>query len=224
MEKQYDTVIRISSAKAELVIEQERQGIVARKTLTPNTFARCVLGSRFDETVHASGFLPENCASVTLLGDSKIYCLRYPERWADISYYGTEYPHFPLPQLVFALKYHPESGKVIGVWLGVAAAEKLTPDSTMFVYPFSNVYGDDRVCLGNNALPIYKDATRLHTLPRLVLSFPNNNDMFRDSNNRLGLGYRELLEHLKDKPPDYYYSDVLIPNGKTLQDFISSRR
>ena len=27
-------------------------------------------------------------------------------------------------------------------------------------------------------------------------------------------------EHLKDKDPSYYYSDVLIPNGKTLKDFI----
>ena len=32
--------------------------------------------------------------------------------------------------------------------------------------------------------------------------------------------YRDLLEHLKDKDSSYYYSDVLIPNGKTLKDFI----
>ena len=35
-----------------------------------------------------------------------------------------------------------------------------------------------------------------------------------------GLQYRDLLEHLKDKEPSYYYSDVLIPNEKTLKDFI----
>ena len=29
-----------------------------------------------------------------------------------------------------------------------------------------------------------------------------------------------LFESLKDKDPSYYYSDVLIPNGKTLKDFI----
>ena len=32
--------------------------------------------------------------------------------------------------------------------------------------------------------------------------------------------YRELLNHLKDKEPAYYYTDVLVPNGKTLKDFI----
>ena len=31
---------------------------------------------------------------------------------------------------------------------------------------------------------------------------------------------RQLLEHLKDKDLSNYYSDVLIPNGKTLKDFI----
>ena len=29
-----------------------------------------------------------------------------------------------------------------------------------------------------------------------------------------------ILEHLKGKDPSYYYSDVLIPNEKTLKDFI----
>ena len=37
-----------------------------------------------------------------------------------------------------------------------------------------------------------------------------------------GLPYRELMEHLKDKEPSYYYTDILIPNGKTLGDFIDN--
>ncbi len=32
----------------------------------------------------------------------------------------------------------------------------------------------------------------------------------------------KLMEHLKDKDPAYYYSDILIPNGKTLRDFINA--
>lgn len=47
-------------------------------------------------------------------------------------------------------------------------------------------------------------------------------DGYSESNNKLGLGYRELMEHLKDKDPAYYYSDILIPNGKTLRDFINA--
>ena len=37
------------------------------------------------------------------------------------------------------------------------------------------------------------------------------------------LSHGELLEHLKDKDPAYYYTDILVSNGKTLGDFISRR-
>lgn len=57
-------------------------------------------------------------------------------------------------------------------------------------------------------------------MPALLLSIPNGDHSFNALNNKLELQYRDLLEHLKDKDPSYYYSDVLIPNGKTLKDFI----
>ena len=47
--------------------------------------------------------------------------------------------------------------------------------------------------------------------------------MFSEKNNKLDLGYRDLLEHLKDRAPEYYYTDVLIPDGKTLKDFMERR-
>ena len=42
----------------------------------------------------------------------------------------------------------------------------------------------------------------------------------REGSCGLFLPYRELLNHLKDKAPSYYYTDVLVPSGKTLKDFI----
>ena len=51
---------------------------------------------------------------------------------------------------------------------------------------------------------------------------PNNNDYFRTQNNKKNMELRELFEHLKDKTPEYYYSDVLLPmENKTLNDFIN---
>ena len=35
------------------------------------------------------------------------------------------------------------------------------------------------------------------------------------------MAYRELLEYLKNKDSSFYYSDVLIPNGKTVSDFMN---
>ncbi len=59
-----------------------------------------------------------------------------------------------------------------------------------------------------------------HNLPAFLLSIPNNMHYYSSSNNKLGLEYRELMEHLKDKDPEYYYSDILIPKKETLGEFI----
>ena len=223
MDRGYDTIIRISSKRAEIVVEQEHGGITARKTLTPAAFARCILESRYDASEHDSGFLPEHCFWVKLGNTWKEFFIRYPERYADISYFGTEYEHFPLPRLVFAFRYTPEDGKIINSRLCVVKDERLTEQTPTFFYPFSNVYAEGRICLGNNALPAYKDPTRIFTLACFILRMPNNNDMFNPERNKLELGYRDLLEHLKDQDPACYDSDVLIPDGKTLKDFIDGR-
>ena len=90
----------------------------------------------------------------------------------------------------------------------------------MYHYPFSNVYDDLRVCVGNNVLPHFKSQTQLSKFPRFLLGIPNNDDFFKESHNRLHMSHRELLEHLKDKEPAYYYTDVLVESGKTLSDFM----
>ena len=223
MRKEYDTVIRISSKRAEIVVEQENKGVVSRKTLSPSSLAKCILESRYDDSEHFSGLLPEHCLSVTINPAWTQYMIRYPELYADISYFGTEYEHFPMPRLVFAFRHTPADGKIIGCRLCVVKDERLTMDTPTFLYPFSNVYAEGRICLGNNALPAYKAPTRIYTLASFILRMPNNNDNYHPRNNRLELEYRELLEHLKDKEPAYYYSDILIPNGHTLKDFIYGR-
>ena len=89
----------------------------------------------------------------------------------------------------------------------------------MFVYPFSNVSNDFSLCTGGNVLPAIKSPYSLSNMPDYILSLPDNDDYFNIKNNRLQLNHRELMEHLADKTPEYYYSDVLIPSGKTLTDF-----
>ena len=219
-----DTIIRISPRRAEIVVEQcDDAGVTTRKSLTPETLAKCILGSRFDDTLHFSGLLPAHCIGTLSIGDTIRYFIRYPELRADVTYYGTVYENFPIPRLVFSFTYDRESRKVTSPRLCVVKDERLTMETPTYSYPFSNVYGDQHICLGNNALPVYKDPTRISTLADYILRMPNNNDMFSEKNNKLSLGYRDLLEHLKDKPPAYYYTDVLIPDGKKLKNFFDGR-
>ena len=42
--------------------------------------------------------------------------------------------------------------------------ERLKENTILYRYPFSNVSRDGRICLGNNALPVYRDPSKLHTL------------------------------------------------------------
>jgi hypothetical protein len=225
MRSSYDTVISLDSSNADVMIEQfQKDGAISRKHISPATLNSCLMASRYENETHAIGLFPENCIAVTTHTKHTQYFIRFPELYADISYYGTEYPRFPIPRLVFGFTYMLEESKVSGTRLCVVKDEKLTPDTPLYSYPFSNVSNDDgSICLGNNTLPIYKNPVRLSTLPGYVLRMPNNNDRYSNHNNRLGLEYRDLLEYMREKPPSSYYTDVLIPSGRTLKHFLDWR-
>lgn len=213
-----ETVIRISE-DGKITVERDLEGVKSFKQIAPDTLIQCIDRSLLRGAVH-SGLLPKNCISFSAFDDGdKEVVLVYQESRADISYFGTEYKSFPLPRLVFGFKLTAE-GRVSSCKLGVAENTKtLKPDTKMYHYPLSNVSGF-HLCTGNNALPKCTSLHTLSSLPYYIMSMPNNNDYFKASNNMLHLEMRDLLELLKNKEPSFYYSDILIPNGKTLNDFI----
>ena len=212
--------IRIIPEDGQILIETYTDGIVKCKEVQENAFLDCIKSSIRRNYV-SSGLLPPNCLHIGIDSDgNKAYCLWYPRLYADTSYHETAYLNFPLPRLVFAFHVDTE-GKIGECRMGVVADEKPTMETVMYCYPFSNVSGTrGAICIGANALPKYKTPHALASLPALLLSIPNGDHSFNALNNKLCMQYRDLLEHLKDKDPSYYYSDVLIPNGKTLKDFI----
>ena len=212
--------IRIISGEEQILIETHTDGIVKCKEVQEDALLDCIKHSVRHSYV-SSGLLPPNCLHIGIDSDgNKSYCLWYPRLYADIRYHETDYPNFPLQRLVFAFQVAPE-GKISKCRLGVAADERPTMETVMYHYPFSNVSGEDGdICIGANALPKYKTPHTLMNLPTFLLSIPNNDHSYSPLNSKLHMEYRDLLEHLKDKAPSYYYSDVLIPNGKTLKDFI----
>ena len=212
--------IRIIPGAERLLIETHTDGIVKCKEVQEDVLLDCIKNSVRHSYV-SSGLLPPNCLHVGIDSDgNKSYCLWYPRLYADIRYHETDYPDFPLPRLVFAFQVDME-GKISKCRMGVAADERPTMDTLMYYYPFSNVSGENGdICIGANALPKYKTPHTLMNLPTFLLSIPNNDHSYSPLNSKLRMQYRDLLEHLKGKDPSYYYSDVLISNGKTLKDFI----
>ena len=223
MNKGDEMVLRISPSKAEAIVEMHEKGTISRKSITVDSLANCFLASRYDDETHPTGLLPEGCIGVTMTPKYTFYFIRYPELYADFTYYDTEYLNFPIPRLVFCFKYMPREAKVADCYLCVVKDERLTPDTLIYYYPFSNVHEDWRICTGNNALPAYKDPARLHTLAAYLLRLPNNDDLFSTEKNRLHAQYRDLLEQMKGKEPSLYYTDVLVEQGKTLKDFMNRR-
>ena len=215
-----DIRLRISPNSGKIIVEElKRDGAISFKEISPIDLYFMLNESYRSNEVVDSGFLPEHCLSVSIGKAEKIFVLWNPELRADMTYGETEYPNFPIPRRVFGIRVL-DTGRVAGCTLGVMADEKPSPSSVMYRYPFSNVYEDSRVCTGNNVLPRYKKQAALVNFPRYLLGIPDNDDMYSAERNKLRLGHKELMEHLKDKDPAYYYTDILIPNGKTLADFI----
>ena len=214
-----EIIIRIK-ADGSVSVEEHKDGVQSFKAITPDSLLDCINKSLMRSGV-ASGLLPRGCLSFKENDDGSrvITILHEPDR-ADISYMGTIYKDFPLPRLVFGFNIS-EEGRVSNCKLGIVDKSSiLTPETSMFVYPFSNVSGT-HLCVGNNRFPQVKSLHTLGSLTYLILSMDNNNDNFNPSNNKLGLEMRDLLELLKDKPPSCYYEHILLPSGKTLGDFIS---
>jgi len=210
-------VIRIKSDFS-MTLDTIQNGIVSTKAISPHDLEKAFLNSMVDSKT-SSGLLPQNCVSwaKSSKGDTSYYVILHKEEYADIQYHNTKYQRFPIPRLVFGFQL--SGNKIFGVNLGVIGKGELSEDTEMYHYPFSNVSGF-RMCTGSNKLPDIKKITSLANLPYYIMSIPDNDDQYHSSNNKLNLGHRELLEHLKDKTPEYYYTDVLIKSNRKLKDFI----
>jgi len=204
-----------------IAVEECINGITSFKPITPESLLKCISLSVLRGSV-SSGLLPRNCLSFTSSDNGeRDVVIMHPENRADIKYFETEYKNFPIMRCVFGFHVSSE-GRISNCRLGVIADERPRPTTPMFVYPFGNVNGFS-LCIGNNPLPYVKSFHTMESLTYHLLSLPHNNHNFNTQNNKLGLEQRALLEFMKDKTPDMYYSDILIPCASTLGDFIEGR-
>ena len=199
---------------------QESDGLtLSYKEIEPDAFFECIKSSLKHSMIN-SGLLPTECFHFSMDETGmRFVAMEFPSFAADISYEKTIYPAFPLPKLVFTFGVSKD-GTIIHRRIGVTENKKITLDSKMYVYPFSNVT-EFSICIGSNPLPKIKSLTQLAGIPHYIVGMPNNDDHFSSNKTKLKLDSRALYEHLKDKDTNYYYSDVLVKMGKTIKDFIN---
>ena len=218
-----DILIRVSPSSKTFVVEETKSGgVVARKEVSPIDLYCAINGSLECGAYLTSGLLPEHCIHVSMSEKEKRLILWNPELRADISYGNKEYHNFPIPRLIIGVRLL-ESGRVADCSLGVVEDGPVSLETKMFYYPFSNVYENSGVCTGHNVLPSYKKLTALKNFPRYLLGIPDNDDFYDPNHNKFGLSHEKLLKHLRSKKPAYYYTDILVPNGQTLKDFLVGR-
>lgn len=216
MQTKDELVIHIQE-NGEIFVEDIENGVKGYKKVSPETFIDCVKDSIRTNMI-TSGVLPAGTFSYAVDGRGGRYvCVEFPSRYYNVVYENTEYKDFPLPRLVFG--FHLNGENITSVNLGVPDEGMLTPKTRMFVYPFSNV-GEFRLCCGANKLPHIKSLHQLTGVMYFIMSMPNNNDHYRTDRTKLDLELRTLFETLKDKTPEYYYTDVLCESKSTLQNFI----
>lgn len=214
-----EMVLRIREDKS-IRLEFMEDGRMRTKVISIGTLTECIKGSLAGLQI-STGLLPKNALSAAIESNNgqRYAVLEFPEERATVTYMQTEYPDFPLPRLLFGFRVE-SSGRISGVNIGVPELGKLTPATKMFFYPFSNV-NRFHMCTGANSLPHIKSLQQLENLPYYILSLPDNDDFYQERNNRLKMGHRDLLEHLRDKDRQYYYDQVLVPMpNTTLKDFI----
>ena len=207
------------SDSAEIFVEERKNGIKSCKCISLNDLLVCIKSSIREIKPIYRAVLPKNALFYSCCPETGDFsaAMEYPYNKADITYMNTEYRDFPLPKLVFGFKVAGK--KIKKVYLGITGNGILRESSLMYTYPFSNVREDFSLCTGGNALPEIKTPFSLSNMPDYILSLPDNDDYYNIRHNRPQLGHRELMEHLADKSPEHYYSDILIPSGKTLSDF-----
>ena len=207
------------SDSAEIFVEERKNGIKSCKCIPLNDLLVCIKSSIREIKPIYRAVLPKNALFYSCCPETGSFsaAMEYPYNKADITYMNTEYRDFPLPKLVFGFKVAGK--KIKKVYLGITGNGILRESSLMYTYPFSNVSNDFILCTGGNSLPEIKSPYSLSNMPDYILSLPDTDDYYNIRHNRLELGHRELMEHLADKSPEHYYSDILIPSGKTLSDF-----
>ena len=122
------------------------------------------------------GGLPEGLVDMSYRSDGNFAVLQQVPSTVFVVEYCNKKYSIPFPSLLFFTKVI--DGRVTKVATFAVKEEKATAKSTLYHYPFGNVYGDGRVCWGSNKLPQLKKPVESNIIPTLFFSAPTNSDLW----------------------------------------------
>ncbi|WP_182101676.1 hypothetical protein [Niallia taxi] len=137
------------------------------------------------------------------------------KRW-DIRCYDTMYEQVGFPRLI--MRYRLEGLFITGIdVVAIKEQGRITPDTEIFKFPYSNVSGG-RVCMGGNTFPEIKSLYQLETMHNFFFSVPFSQDHY---GNRNLLGFNEIRETCRFMSDKDFDDEMLISKKKTFKEFFA---
>ena len=139
---------------------------------------------------------------------------------ANFKYKDKVYNNVAMPKTLFAIKVFND--RCCNIKIAAVKTNRITNNTTIYRYPFSNVFDTRNVCLGSNTFSDFdlNGIQNLPMIPEMFLAMTNNNDGYAGSNTS-NFQYEELLELLSESTFD---NNILRESytSKTYNDFIKS--
>ena len=181
---------------------KDEDRITKRNRITMDSFVEALLESqKTNEDFIPLGSMPEGYVTGAMsqsYPDHRRVTLQLPAARRPVLYYGKLY-NLPYPSLVF----HFETGKNGNITHSkcyAAGNSRITEGSSLYKYPFGNVYDSAKICWGNIVLPRIESFADFEKLLPLFFGAETNDDLWSSSNVNCDVKtQRELLEALSKK-------------------------
>lgn len=183
--------------------------------MTVSELIRVIAESGTTEEAISTPTLPQNCIRYGWINraanEQAVYIEIPKQRW-DITYHTQKFENVGFPRMIFKYLISGNKVKLSNV---VAVRDKglIKDDSPLFVFPFSNVELNSKVCMGGNQLPDIESIVQISTFHSIFFAAP-----FGDcygAKTTTGKTLRELFTTLSNNDFD---DNWLMPSYLSLKD------
>ncbi|MDQ0255558.1 truncated hemoglobin YjbI [Evansella vedderi] len=212
-----ELVTRVLQSTLNIAKKEERQDVI--KSMfhilagkAEQDWVRSVLAPYLKERkVVRSPILPKNCVLyMEELDGTKICVIEVDKQKFDVKYHNTEYENVGHPKMLFEFHVTPQQ-RIRTARIYAVKDTVIKPETKIYRYPFSNVYGDFRACWPDIYGEPIKDIHQLTTKPFLFINSPSNDHLYRGKN------LRDVFASLQGKSFD---DSLLEETGLTVKEQI----
>lgn len=228
------TIIEINEFNACKVTIEKNNGTKAIKRISYEKMLKLLNAASSDAEIDTNMNL-ESILTDILPGDEIISTVQIKEipsqgsKWyillreavpVDMKHLKDSFKKVAMPRTLFAIKV--ANDKCAQIRICCVKDRFISPDSTIYRYPYSNVFDTRSVCLGNNRLNDFNIGvlTNIAMIPEMFLAMTNNDHGYYGSNSS-GYGHKDLLELMSNAEFD---NSILVEscNTPTYQSFVNS--